>query len=763
MADPISRPSLAFRILPLLLLAVVLTLFFAPALFGGQVYFFRDLCLEIVPKRQFWADFHGFVLWNPYIFTGEPYAANPQASAFYPPSLLFLLGPAEVLLGPYFLFHFLVAGVFAYCLFLELGLRRSSALAGSLAFTLGGGYASLAVQVVNLNSAAWVPGIFWLGLRTAGARSLRPALGLGALLGLQILGGEPEISYLTLLTLSAYLFFRAGFGAPGSRLRATLGRLAPRLGLAFVIGLGLSSAQWLLSLEMTRLSNRAEGLSLDRASSYSFDPGDLSSILIPHYLLDSSSPLWAFGFWSGQFSYFASIYPGVIAVLLSLFAFRAERRREALFWAGVGMVSVVLALGPAGFLYSAAHRLLPGFNRFRFPERALLGFAFAMAWLAALGLEALPARVGRFENLPGRRTALTILAAAAAVLFAALLTPLRPTSNPTDYLFSRSALRSLLLAIAFLLVLLGLASSRRRQWLPAGVIVLLALDLFLAHRRLNPTTDRSLYTFTPAWVQELGSSSGAWPLRAAIVTPTKVEDRYVGSRKTPRDFYLAQRGWLQPFAALSFRIGDLNARSSLDLALEEELRNLMARANMDQFNRLLSICGVQNIAIPGPGVRPAPEPLPRAYLAFAERRAETHARALELLLNSGFDPRQEVLLEGETGSPRLDKTAPIQPVEVKRYSNEQVDLELAAERPAWLVLLDTFYPGWQARVDGRPAVIRQANGFFRAVPVPAGRHRVELVYRPTHWRLAGAVTLATVLLIGGLWVFSGRPARGESS
>jgi hypothetical protein len=54
--------------------------------------------------------------------------------------------------------------------------------------------------------------------------------------------------------------------------------------------------------------------------------------------------------------------------------------------------------------------------------------------------------------------------------------------------------------------------------------------------------------------------------------------------------------------------------------------------------------------------------------------------------------------------------------------------------PARLVLLDTYYPGWSATIDGTKLPIQAANVAFRSVAIPAGSHTVDFDYTPTSIR-----------------------------
>jgi uncharacterized membrane protein YfhO len=61
-----------------------------------------------------------------------------------------------------------------------------------------------------------------------------------------------------------------------------------------------------------------------------------------------------------------------------------------------------------------------------------------------------------------------------------------------------------------------------------------------------------------------------------------------------------------------------------------------------------------------------------------------------------------------------------------------------------LVLTDTYVPGWQAQVDGKPASVYVADYAFRAVRVPSGQHRVEFVYTPASFSIGATISLVAL-------------------
>jgi uncharacterized membrane protein YfhO len=104
---------------------------------------------------------------------------------------------------------------------------------------------------------------------------------------------------------------------------------------------------------------------------------------------------------------------------------------------------------------------------------------------------------------------------------------------------------------------------------------------------------------------------------------------------------------------------------------------------------------------------------------------------------------------------------------VSRIVQERPDrvlLEADLSEPGYVVLVDSYDPGWQAWLDGQPIPILRANTAFRAVQVPGGRHRIEYAYWP--WAVGVGILLSGITLasmLAALLVLRGESSRGATS
>ena len=84
-------------------------------------------------------------------------------------------------------------------------------------------------------------------------------------------------------------------------------------------------------------------------------------------------------------------------------------------------------------------------------------------------------------------------------------------------------------------------------------------------------------------------------------------------------------------------------------------------------------------------------------------------------------------------------------VEFISEKNNRLTLLVKTKENAFLVLNDTYYPGWKVIVDGKKGKIYQADYAFRAVPLSKGAHQVEFIYDPLSFKLGAVVTFIGIM------------------
>ena len=144
----------------------------------------------------------------------------------------------------------------------------------------------------------------------------------------------------------------------------------------------------------------------------------------------------------------------------------------------------------------------------------------------------------------------------------------------------------------------------------------------------------------------------------------------------------------------------------------------------------------------------------------------TMEEAIEVANRPHFDSVKVVPVETKdaaypTEAPRAGK------VDVVTYSPEYIDVKFYSETATTLFVADAFADGWRAKIDGEEVPIYPGLIAGRAIPVPAGEHRVELTYKTPGLRVGLVLSaigwLAIIAMaIGSRWRRRQKP-EGEAA
>lgn len=738
-------------------------------LFRDRVLYWGTAILQFQPWHQMVADAlkSGSVpLWTHSVGNGAPLLANLQSAVLYPLNLLYLTLPAHKAMSLLMALHVALAGCFAYLLARHLGMRPVAALVTGLSYGLAGFFVGRS-QFASMTSAyPWLPLSMFLLERLIRRPSFRRAAWLGLALAVFLCAGHAQMWYYALLLLGAYALWRGWAGPPARRGRARIAPLA-WLALAVALALLLSAAQVLPTAELMRHSQRLGGPGFEYATTYSFWPWHFLTFLTPGLFGNPAS-----GDYWGYANYWEDCgYVGVLPLALALYAVyrrfrrgRAEDRNPptmawlAPFLAAAALLSLALALGRHSPLFMAAYRWFPGVRWFQAPARFLFLYTFAVSVLAGYGADALaPSRDWV------RRGRLAAVGGFGALLFALALRLGLPGVEAT---FAGAILRlASTTTVIGLWLALGLArrsGTSRALWRWAGVAII-AVDLLTFGRPLVPTAPAGGYRGQVQPVEVLKSSGE--PYR--ILTTEGYEYNTMFSRYTRfADFGPQNEEVVRELRATLLpnlcAVEGLETASNYDPLLDARylaFRRAAEAAEGEAQQRLLAEMNVRYLVSrrpvlgtelvwdrPGIAVEENGAVYPR--VRFAPRAAQVADGAQwERILQSGDMRFDYVWLEE---APALAQDGPPGSATIAwdaSWNAMSVRAELPT--PGYVVVSETYHPGWKAWDNGEAVRVLRGNYAFMAVPVAeAGSHRIELRFQPASWTagcLVSCLALAAVL------------------
>jgi hypothetical protein len=720
----------------------------------------------------------GAPLWNPWIEGGRPLLADAQSAVFSPFNIPAWILPLQQSLAWTALLILWAATFGMYLLARALGMRFAGALMAGIVYGLN---LWLVSHLSYPHAAVWaiLPWLLWATERLV----RRPDAGSVALVAgfvcLQYFGGHPETSFHVLLGTVAFFALRVV-------LARRRGVRAPLIAMAAALAAGTALAAVVLAPFAELLLNSAD---LAERSGTGIDQHQGGLLGLAFFLYDywgrsSETSLAPF-----PFLFAHAWYVGALPLMLAAAALILRPRAERIAIAGAGALLLAVIFGVPPFLQIATRLpvLSLGHN-----DRLMLLVLTCVALLAGWGFDDLLSR-----DFPYRRVRALVITAAVLLLIpfvwvlargdidrwlprnalevALELAEPPPGADPAaaDVIRSSSLIVWACVAGAgFVLVVLR-ARGLAARWFGGLALALVVLDLMRAGMGYNPS---------------IPSDHADQPVTGAL--------RYLADRSPAR--FAALGDVPQNVPALRMRIQDARG---YDLPIMKRYNKLWRREvspelpdltstfdslfllvpRLDERRlRTLRLLGVSDLLVPPqgaalpegldtPGLRrvySGPDaqvlsveaPLPRTFVAGAQKPVEGGDAALDAVTSPDLDARNVVVTEERLPDVPESSTGSAGTARIASYEPDRVTIDANLTRRGVVVLGDNWFQGWKAKVDGRPVDVERVDYVMRGTVVDRGRHTIEYRYQPASWRIGWIVSLLTLLGLIGAVLLSRRRA-----
>lgn len=711
----------------------------------------------------------GLMLWNPYLFCGSPWIGNPQNQIFYPLNSLFLFLPFQMAINYSFILHVFLMGIFMALFVRHLKFNWYTAMVSGLIFMFSGlvFLRCFAGHLFTLNAYLWLPLIFLLADICLRKGKLVYAVLAGLALAAQILAGNPQYSYYTVLAVFLYFLFTiiSDRSVHNRKRRYAFGAAALFVFLA--VGIGLAALRLLPVLEFSRLSNRSVP-DYKMVAFFSFPPQNLITYFFPEFFGD----MVHLPYWGKYYLWEMCGYVGILPVVLSLVAFLYNRNKYVLFFGSLSIFALLGSLGGHTPLLKLFYYVIPGFNKFRGHSKFLMLFVFSVPVLSAYGLSWLLER--KKEAQDKLKKIVLSIGIVSGVLALVLLfahfdyrlllgswmqiwqsrgLPSEMGDKALHCILGSIGKGAFFITAVFFLFFFWLKERIPAKVLKIAIVVLIVSDLWLFGAKFIVWEDVRKCFWDKELVSFMQKTSGPKPYRVFYYS----KGEFTGNKGALEgisiidgyDPLLLKR--YGNFLRMCFA-GSIDSPQKVNLLSMINLKYLIVSREVNLSNPAFSIVYKGDNAIIWQN-KPC---FPRAYIVHAAQFAEDDETALKMVFDDNFNPGSTVILKGAMPTPQSQRSKMHllqERADILKYAPDEAVIRLRLQEDGYLVLSDAGYPGWKAEVldintgKSEEASILEANYAFRAVALKKGDYVVNFVFRPASFYAGALISFVTLAIV----------------
>jgi hypothetical protein len=683
-------------------------------------------------------------MWNPYNNCGVPFLAQWNTMPLYPPAVFYLLLPLQWSLGIFCLLHLWFAGLGMYFLARRWTDDSFAAAFAGVAFAFNGLTLNLLMWPSHIATLAWMPWVVLLA-ELAWEGSGRKILVAAMAGGMQMLAGSPEIIVFT-WTLLLALWIRQFFKAETSRLN-----LLWTFPLLVALVVGLTVIQLLPFFDLVACSQRDSGFADTR---WSMPGRGWMNFLVPM----AFGRTWTEGVFFQDNQYWtSSYYLGIATLWLALLALLCVRERRVWLLGAIAIVALVFAFGDNTPVYPVLRKLVPQLGFMTYPIKYVVLLTFLAPLLAAFALIRLPQQNTRITFV-----GMVLLALILFILFWAWC--FRSATDDLQATLLNGLSRVLFLAVTgmLLLVLSRRLESPLSRLAPVLLMVVVWLDVYTHEPAQNPTVPPDVYELDLAR-SALKMKPQPAPGESRVMVSPQAAGEFIGfAARNPKNNFLAKRLGYCANCNLLDGVPKVDGFFSLTPRETDDVLSLFYTTTNADFLPLEDFLGVSHITAPGEMFKWQARPTFLPFITAGQKPVYLDGPGtLRALTQPDFDGAKIVYLPPEA-RPQVAATnqARVRMIS-SSFTRQQINVEVESPRPTLVIFAQTWYPAWQATVDGQPAPLLRANHAFQAVPVPSGRHGVRLEYADRSFKLGAVISM--VIWFGCLMGLRLTRARPPSS